>query len=226
VTRPDNGARSRRRVGVEDDAGFTLVELLVTMSIAVVLLIAILQASEIFRSSSQASGRIADVQETSRQVLRTITSDLRQARSPAPGVTPLLNTDPGSRRDLIAAVYRNDGSPGWVRYCVSADDQSLLVGQVAGLNFPPGGPGPCAINAASSGWQYGPLVDGRLSDPDRLFDFTTDSCTGYATACTRIASKIRTVGIRLALRDSNATSGGRSIVTRGAVALRNAPATP
>ncbi|WP_026911844.1 PulJ/GspJ family protein [Patulibacter minatonensis] len=206
--------------------GFTLVELLVAMTLGIVVLLATLQAGDLLRTGQQKSSRLTDAQEQSRAVMRTMTTELRQARGPATNISPVASTDAASRSDLIASVYLPDGSTGWVRYCVTSDGQSLLRGQVTdatGTATAPPAPGTCATSETSGGWRYAALVSGRLSAGSQLFDYTTTTCTTYTVACTRTAAAIRAVGIQLSVRESS-SSDARSLTTRSAVTLRNVPA--
>jgi Tfp pilus assembly protein PilW len=206
--------------------GFTLVELLVAMTLGIVVLLATLQAGDLLRTGQQKSSRLTDAQEQSRAVMRTMTTELRQARGPAANVSPVASTNAASRSDLVAAVYLPDGSTGWVRYCVTSDGQSLLRGQATdatGTAASPPTPGACATGTTANGWTYAALVSGRLSAGSQLFDFTTTNCTTYTVACTRTAAAIRAVGIQLVVRESS-SSDARSLTTRSAVTLRNVPA--
>lgn len=219
-SRPDDAVRA------SSEDGFTLVELLVAMTLGLLVLFAVLQAGDLLRTSQTKSSQLTDAQEQSRAVMRTITGELRQARGPGAGVSPVAFTDANSRSDLVAAVYLPDGTAGWVRYCVTSDGKSLLRGQVAanavGADTPPT-PGTCATSETSGGWRYAPLISGRLASGTQLFDFTTQTCTAYTTACARTAASIRAIGIQLSVRESTAT-GARSLTTRSAVTLRNLPA--
>ena len=201
-----------QRAELVDDEGFTLVELLVTMTIAVVVLLAVLQGADLFRSTSEASSRRTDTQEQLRRTMRTVVSELRQAPTPTGAVTPLANVGGAtvSSSDLVVNT-----PSGWTRYCAGGTGRTTLyVSRSSGLPT-----GACGTGGATA------IVQNLLRDPDRLFtytaraDLTSNGCAPPSTApCLPAAGEVRGVGIRLAIAP-DATSS--PLVTTSAVSLRN-----
>ncbi|MCK9248659.1 MAG: prepilin-type N-terminal cleavage/methylation domain-containing protein [Solirubrobacteraceae bacterium] len=224
-------SRRRNRPRARDDAGFTLVEMLVTMSIATVVLFAILQSADVFSRSAESSRDLADTQDTGRATLRVLVAELRQTRPSAPGAeSPIVTVGGGavSRRDLIAATYLPDsaqGAPGWVRYCVSADGRSLYAGHATGSSLPTPLP---ACGTDGGGWTHELLVDDRLRDPN-VFSYVTDADTGGAACqptapadavCLPSPADVRGIGLRLSIADRPSDADARTVL-QGAVSLRN-----
>src|SRR5215210_7255634 len=76
---------SERRTGrprLQDERGFTLVEMLVAFTISMVILGAVLTALENFTSISKANTDRNDTEDTARQATREIARNLRNASSP------------------------------------------------------------------------------------------------------------------------------------------------
>jgi len=206
------------------EAGFTLVETLVTMVAATIVLFAILQGADVFRSTTEASSRRTDAQEQLRRTVRTIVTDVRQSITPAGATTPLVPVGGAvSPSDLVVRAMVTSGSgsqQGWIRYCVSSDGRSLLAGQSTAASPPAG-----ACGTGGTGWTYGALVSDRLRDGDRLFTYTADAdVSGYGCAasstgpCLPPPSAVRGIGIRLAVGQD---AGHQPLVTTDAVSLRN-----
>lgn len=200
--------------GSRGEAGFTLVELLVTMTLALVVLLAVLQGADHFRSTSEASSRRTDVQEQLRRTLRTVVTELREAPAPTGAVTPLANTNGAvvSSSDLVVHT-----TAGWTRYCavVGANDRGTLYrSQSAALPT-----GACGSGGAVA------IVRDRLRDAGRLFAYTTradlatNGCAPTSTSpCLPPASEVRGVGVRIAIAPDASTA---PLVSTSAVSLRN-----
>ncbi|MEV4418805.1 hypothetical protein AB0L40_02375 [Patulibacter sp. NPDC049589] len=221
----------------EDDDGFTLVEVLVTATLSIVVLLAILLSADVFGSSTEAASRQAGSQEIGRATLRQITDDVRQARQPAGEANPIGHTPVSSRNDLIAATYAPSATgvrqAAWVRYCSTADGKTLLTA-VRIADAYPGPPGTCAVPTPASanpdptaGWHYAPLIVGTLRGANTLFTYSSDTCFGttptVTNGCTTLltADSVRTVGIRISVANGAAGGDGRPTVLQGAVSLRN-----
>jgi prepilin-type N-terminal cleavage/methylation domain-containing protein len=217
------------------DEGFTLVEVLVTMLIAVVVLFAILQSGQFLQRTTAASSRLTGAQEDSRRIMRDLTQEARQAADVSAGTAaaPLVAL---SRSSLVfATVLEAAGGSmaGWVRYCATPDGR-LLRGQRTVA--PTAGEAASACGAAGAGWAYGTVLDGALVDGARVFSFTASAT--YAGAgcpqqpptasvpnpppCLPPVDAVTGVGIRLAISDRSA-EGPRTVVTRGALSFRNRP---
>ena len=209
------------------DDGFTLVELLTTMAIALVVLMAVLGASDVFSRTTNAATNLSVAQESSRATLRDMVTLLREARLPVGEASPIQHTNTGVPGDLVAASFVADVSgarvAGFTRYCVTG--RSLLIGtRVAESWADAGPPGACAATTGADpavGWVYRPLFDGSLRGDGAVFDYSSDTCFGATgSGCPPPPVAVRGIGIRLTL------SHGRSdpnagITLSGAVSLRN-----
>lgn len=221
-----------RRLGPHDDAGFTLIELLVTMSIAMIVLFAVLQGADVFARGAKVGNDRAQAQDTARTTVRQVVQTLRQARLPAGQSTPVATATSPSRQDLTVGAWVTGAgnpapgsAPGWLRYCVTSDGRSLLVGVLSGAAYAPSGA--CAANNTSNGWSYSTLVDGVLRDGAQTFDLSSGACSGglltgssNAMSCTPGPASITTVGIRIAIAPTLDAMTPTSVV-RDAANLRN-----
>lgn len=216
---------SRRGV-LGGEHGFTLVELLVTMSLAMVLLFAILGASDLFNKSAVIADKTTAAQDTARMTVREMVHVLRQARSVGtPG--SVIGGSP-TRSDLVVATYVTSATnpapgslPGWVRYCATSSG-SLVVGVVASDAYV--APGACAAGDTPGGWHQTVALDRLLQDPTHLFDFTTSACTGGSCPLPNGAD-VEAVGVRLAIGTGPGADARYSSVVRDAVSFRNRSST-
>jgi prepilin-type N-terminal cleavage/methylation domain-containing protein len=214
-----------------DDGGFTLVELLVTMLIATVVLFAALRGGELFASTQRtASDRIA-AQDAARSTMRQIVTSLRQARLPAGQRSPLAPGVAPTARDVAVAGWiagpsdpSSGSTAGWLRYCASADDRSLLIGVRAGDGW--AAPGACVAGTTADGWHHAPLLDGTLRDAATLFAPDSGACVGGLAVgsaglpCTPDAASTTTLGVRVSVAPTT-TSPRSAAALSVAVALRN-----
>jgi prepilin-type N-terminal cleavage/methylation domain-containing protein len=209
---------------LRDERGFTLVELLVTMSLATVVLLATLGASDIFSSSARSISRSTDAQDSARTTVRSMVATLRQGR-PAPGQdSPIPAGWTPSRSDLTLATYVDSAggtatTPGWVRYCAAATGtrSSLIMGVRTGDAY--AAPGACSATNTTNGWTHRVVLDRTLLTAARLFDFTSSSCSG--ATCLPAAADVQSVGIRVAVGTSREVDGTFNSVVRDAVSFRN-----
>ena len=216
---------SRHRIDLADERGFTLVELLVTMSMAVVVLFAVLGASDVFVRSAAIADKTTDAQDAARKAVRTMVHELRQGRVPsvpAGQISPLAPA-PQSRTDLVVATYvataGGGEALGWVRYCATTGPgASLIVGTRVGDAYM--APGACAATDATNGWQHSTMLDGTLQEPERLFDYTTSACTGAGCPAPN-GPDVESVGIRVAVGTSPDATARYNSVVRDAVSFRN-----
>jgi prepilin-type N-terminal cleavage/methylation domain-containing protein len=208
------------------DEGFTLVELLVTMAIGTIVLLAILGASDVLGRTTNASSRLTNAQEMARRSVRVMTNDLRQASTAsAAATTPLVQL---SRSQLVVATVLDSSSGpqnGWVVYCVDGSGNLLRGTRTA---TPYAAPGSCGTG---SGWSFGRMVGGGVTTAPTLFTYTADAAytangcpqqapttgTPNPAPCLPAPEQVRSVGLRIAVTD-----GSRTVVTRAAVSLRNA----
>ena len=215
---------SRGRHTLAGEAGFTLVELLVTMTLAVIVLFAILGASDVFVRSAAVTDKTTAAQESARVTVRSMVYELRQGRVVTGHTTPIAGTP--SRTDLVVATYVKAAGGaeqlGWVRYCATAGPHaSLVMGTRVGDAY--AAPGPCSAGDTTNGWVHRTMLDGTLQDPERLFDFTTSTCTG--AACAPAGPDIESVGIRVAVGTSPGADAAFNSVVRDAVSFRNRSST-
>ncbi len=204
-----------------DEHGFTLVELLVTMMVTTIVLFAILGASDTFLKQTKTADNTAAAQDAAREAMRDMVAFLRQGRTPTGQTTPIPAQWTPSRSDLTAAAYVTSATnptpgtvAGWIRYCASSG--SLIVGVRAQDAY--SAPGTCTAGSVN-GWHQSVVVDGALRDTNKLFDFTSDACTG--SACLPSGSAVRAVGIRLAIGTSEGSAAAALSVVRDAVSFRN-----
>lgn len=217
---------SARRRACADERGFTLVELLVTMAVGMMVLIAILGAFEIFARSAVVTDKTTAAQDAARVAVRNLVTVMRQGRVATGQTTPIPTGTP-TRSDLVVAAYvasATNPTPGalagWVRYCASTtgSPSSLVVGVRVGDAY--AAPGPCSATDTTNGWRHAVVLQGTLQAPGRLFDYTTNACTG--AACTAPAGPdIQTVGIRVAVGTSPAAGAAFNSVVHDAVSFRN-----
>ena len=224
-------ARPGRRT-VADDGGFTFIELLVTMTLAMIVLFAALKGSEVFAQVTKSAGDTSRAQDTARATVRQVVQTLRQGRLPAGQQSPMAPAYTSTRRDVVLAAWVSGATnpapgsvPGWVRLCASTDGRSLLIGVRGDVTY--AAPGACATSDATGGWSYGTLVAGTLRNPGTLFDYGSGTCVGGLTVgsataapCTPSVAATTTIGIRLSVARDAASDTGTSVV-RDAVNLRN-----
>lgn len=219
-----------------DEAGFTLIEVMVTMTLGIVVLLAILGASDIFGRSVTTIDRAAGAQDSARTTMRSMVSAMRQARFAPPPATPPGSTWTSpipsawtpSRSDLTFAAYVPTATgagteKGWVRYCaVTGGTQgSLVAGLLRGDAY--AAPGACSATDTTNGWTHSLVLDRTLQNPDSLFDYTASTCTTVTAAspCLPAAAAVQSVGIRLAVSTDRESAGTFSSVVRDAVTFRN-----
>lgn len=216
-----SASRSRLR----DERGFTLVELLMTMSLALVVLFAILGAADMFARSAGVADKQTAAQDTARATVRSMVSTMRQARPVAGQTTPIAGTP--TRTDLVVAAYvpttTGTEEAGWVRYCSTSDPQpSLIMGSRVGDAYAP--PGTCSATDTTNGWQHVVVLKQVLHDAGHLFDYTTSTCTGATCPAPNVAD-IMSVGIRVAVGTSPEAAARSNSVVRDAVSFRNRSST-
>ncbi|MDO9407196.1 PilW family protein [Patulibacter sp.] len=224
-------ASVERRSLVTEDSGFSLIELLVTMLVAMIVLFAILQGSEVFARGAKRVDDATKAQDAARTTMRTIVGSVRDGRLPtaaeaglaAQPTTPIRVAN-AATGDLVVATSVPSGSstvPGWTRYCADGSG-SLVVGQRATAAFAT----PPTCGTAGNGWTQGRVLDRTLvSDRAQVFDFSSGSCVagqvvGTGAACAPAADTVTTVGIRLSVAGSAGSTESRATI-RNAVSVRN-----
>lgn len=223
------------RAALRDERGFTLIEVLITASVGIVVLFAILGASEIFGKSVTTVDRTAGAQDTARTTMRTMVATMRQARFAPPiapateWTSPISAASAPSRNNLTFAAYVPSASgaateKGWVHYCTvdSGTQSSLVMGVRTGDAFVAPA-ATCSVADTTNGWSHRLVLDRTLRNPEKLFDYTASTCTVTvpATDCLPAAANVQTVGIRLIVGTSQVSAGTFSSVVRDAVSFRN-----
>lgn len=216
----------RLRETARDDRGLTLVELLVTMTLALVVLLGVLSAGDALLSGTSKVDRRADVQDQARRALADVIGQLRDARPIAGTSSPLVTGTPLPSRSSIvfSARLANGDAPGtvtgWVRVCATATTgrAAVLIGRRLDASY--ADPGSCDATNTVNGWSYGRLLVRDITDGGRLFDFASDSCVG--ASCTPssavTAAAVRTIGVNLSIDPGH----GNTVYTlRGAATIRN-----
>jgi len=210
----------------DGDAGFTLVELLVGMTISLVLLGATLTTFNRFQQSAHDADARNDTAELAR---RSLDVQARQLRNLAKRVSsPVIDTL--SSYDLIFQTA--DPNRTWVRYCLDAsapqstDNARILTGELVVASASVASPVTAAMRGAcpGSGWTKTKIVadhvTNRRASLDRpLFTYT---CT-IGTACTTTPASYDQVG-HIAARtivDTTPDSGAQELSLTSAVNLRN-----
>lgn len=216
---------SARRVA-SDERGFSLIELLVAMAVAVTVLFAILGAFEVFTTSAAVTDKTTAAQDAARASVRNLVIIMRQGRVASGQTTPIPAGTP-TRSDLVVAAYvssATSASPGalkgWVRHCAqtAGSQSSLVVGVRVGDAYL--APGPCSAGDTTNGWYHAVVLNGTLQDPERLFDYTTRFCTG-GTCPLPSGPDVESVGIRLAVGTKPGGDEAFNSVVRDAVSFRN-----
>lgn len=222
---PTNATPTVLRTRLREDAGLTLVELLITMTLAMVMLLATYAAADTLMRGNEKIDRKSDAQQEARRAVSTVVDQLRDAR-PAPGdTTPLAVQSLPTRSSIVFAsrLTRDDGPtalPGWVRICATATTGTarVLVGTRTANAY--ADPGACSTSNTANGWTYGPLLARDITNPGQLFNFSSGSCVGAACAPTTAAlvRAITTVGVNLRI---DAGRGDPAFIAGDAVAVRN-----
>jgi prepilin-type N-terminal cleavage/methylation domain-containing protein len=198
-----------------DQDGFTMIEMLVVMSIAVVVLAGVYTAFDSFGTESSKSSRRADAEDTLRRAMGTFVSTLREA----PAINPLAAA--GSVSPIAIArtndiVFRNPRvANGWLRYCAGPSGTGSTALWVGRLTSPAVvDPGVACTGASAGGWSYGRAVAENLTQTAGLLRF--DTCLTPATvACT--AASIRSITMNLVVQ----YTPGRVIRLSSSVSPRN-----
>jgi type II secretory pathway pseudopilin PulG len=216
---------SRLRLTLAGEGGFTLVEMLVTIGIGMIVLSAILGASEIFARSASVTDKTTAAQEAARVAVRSMVHELRQARKLSTASTPIGGTP--TRSDLVVATYVTSSAgaevAGWVRYCATSDAHPSLVFGTREVDAY-AAPGACSASDTTNGWTHRVMLNGTLQDAAKLFDYTTNPCS-VAPCATPTVADIQSVGIRVAVGTSPTAAATLNSVLRDAVSFRNRSST-
>lgn len=202
---------------VRDDRGFTLIEMLVVMTMATTLLLVLLQGFDTFsRSASTATGA-TEAQNDARTAVSEMVSTMRQARidtTATPAVTPVAAVPTTTDVTIAAWGGSNGDVPGFVRYCTTGTGTTLQRGWVASSSAtPPAG----TCGASTGGWTFGRVLRGTLQAGQPVFTFQCG-----ASACTSLAAATAAtgIGIRLAVNTSSGGATAQSALIYDAVSFR------
>lgn len=194
------------------DAGFTLVELLVTMLVMLVVLGATLTSLEVFTRGQARTSGVNLAQDAAREAVDRISRELRNVAAPG-GAGPLLERMAAT--DLVVRTFAPAGGLGSrTRYCLDARDplrQTLWrQSQTWSTATPP--PLPSSAACPDAGWPAStPLAENLVAPAGGVaYPFTYDGAS--AGAVTR-------VGVRLAVQIGPAGTPARELAS--GVTLRN-----
>lgn len=205
----------RARASAQD--GLTLIEVLVTSTLAVIVLFAVLSVTDVFTSGSAANTRLTDAQDRIRTDMGALVRDLRDAppdnlSAAAGSITPIIRA---AQDDVVFRSPRS--SPEWLRYCVGpnattgAPNDALRVGRLTGSYTSPGSTCPAG---SSNGWTYGDMVRTKLNSSQPTITY---SCAGAASATACDFDDVRTVVLSIAIEHNT----GRVLRLTSAVTPRN-----
>lgn len=194
--------------------GFTLVELLVAMSISLIVLFATLQSLDLFSSNAAQQTRVTDANDQVRSTMDRTVSDLR-------GASVVLRA---SANDLVYAVPLTSTTTRVKRLCVATGD--LYSSSPSAPATPPPtapddacGPPMTRIASLRSGPSTAFTYDGAASVTDPLakniknvgLTFSLDTSRGaQPSASTLEASAARRSAVQLPLTDADFRSGCNS----------------
>jgi type IV pilus assembly protein PilW len=219
----DRLARIRR--ALQDDRGFTLVELLVSMVLGLLVLGIIVSTGTLLGSNAASTNKVTSAQDQGRIAITTLTADLRSAGTiGAVATTPVSPIVSASSSDLVVSAPPSGGTPVFVRYCTATvgSGSSATVGlrrlTYTGPAYPAAGSVPaCPASSTTTlpaGWTYGSVVDAGLTAGTTPFTYQC-ATSGCNTATTPAA--IGAVGVALRIDDGRATP----LTLDSAIALRN-----
>lgn len=151
---------------VRDERGFTLVELLVAMSVGLVILFATLTAFEAFNRGTESNSRLTDAEDRSRRDVSNIVRILRDAGAPA----PISGTGPRTFERVLAndIIFRSTSWPGESavgitgthieRLCLDTASHTVYFeGRRSGVTGPSDPGEPCPSTGVA-GWTSSPLA--------------------------------------------------------------------
>lgn len=195
------------------EAGFTLVEMLVTTAIALVIMLATLTAFDVFGTVGARNSSLTQGQDRARSRLGEMTKIIRGARPVAGTTTAAIQT--AAANDLVMSTIDWPGEGATtsaahiVRYCVDTATRTLYFDA---LRTPASGtadPG-AACPSTATGWTHTAVVSGAVANTAALPLFRYDSAT---------ASAVRAVAMDLRV-DAGTSSSPKTTALRSAAYLR------
>lgn len=202
-----------------DDEGFTLIELVVTMALAVGVLLVVLQGFDLFSRSADTATRSTQAQNDARTAVDTMVTTLRQARidpTSTPAVTPVATTPTATDVTISAWGGTTGDTKGYARFCTTGTGSGTTL-QRGWVSTTATAPPASTCGVAANGWSYGVLVGGTLQTTQPVFTFQcgATACASYAAATAATA-----VGIRVAVGTGSTGSTSFNAVIHDAVAFR------
>lgn len=199
----------RRRL--REDAGFTLVELLTTMAVLMIVLVATLRTFDAFSAGSDANSRLTQGEDAARRQVDAMTRSLRNATPVGGQLTAIVRpAAAGAANELIFGSYgtADTGAARFGRYCVDTATRSLWFEESPGAVYSD----PGSACPASGPWARTQVLAGNVANTAAQPLFSVD-----------VAG--RAVGIDLRI-DGARTPGRRTIGLRTAAYLRSAGGRP
>jgi prepilin-type N-terminal cleavage/methylation domain-containing protein len=195
---------SRREPGSE--AGFTLVELLVAMTLSLIVLFALLQTFDAFSTSAARQTRVTDASDQVRRTMDSVIHDLRQAQT-------IEVADPN---DLVYTVTDSAAQTTRVRICLDGATSRLWRSSVTTPN-PPAMPiaAGTACPTAASGAYLVALLRSANSTTNPIFRYDVNA-----------QSAVRNVSVTLALSTGNAGHADTSTLRASAFVRARAETAP
>jgi type II secretory pathway pseudopilin PulG len=181
------------------ESGWTLVELLVAMTLMLIVLSATLNALDVFGQTTRRTTLTNDQQESARRTVDLLTRQLRNLASPTTGVPTIAYADP-----FKIVFQTTDPSKQWVAYCLqtsgannaSATDSILWYQTFANSNPNAPSPTPGDTSCPDSGsWSNSQQVVRNITNTNGtarpLFIYSSYAATDLATPVSDRSSVIR-----------------------------------
>lgn len=203
----------RGRLRSED--GMTIVEVLVSMTVSLLVLTAVLGIFEGFERGAKANERLTEAQDTARRGMSTMVTSLRSAGSPATGLATAATVVRAGADDLVVLTTnwpgesRSGTGVHRVRYCLNAARDTIWFEGLKAGTAGPTDPG-TACPGTAAGWQRRTVV-GKVANAASEPVFTYGTTNGA----------VRSVGILLAIQ-AGTSERARPKPLRSAVTLRGA----
>jgi prepilin-type N-terminal cleavage/methylation domain-containing protein len=194
------------RRGLADEAGFTLVELLVAMTLSLIVLFALLQTFDAFSTSAARQTRVTDASDQVRRTMDSVVHDLRQAQTiEVAGPNDLVYTVTDAAAHTVRGRICLDGATGrlWRANVTTANPPAVPI--AAGTACPTAGSGAYPVATLRS--------TNSASNPIFRYDSGTPSA-------------VRNVSITLALSAGNAGHADTSTLRTSAFLRAQAEAAP
>jgi prepilin-type N-terminal cleavage/methylation domain-containing protein len=189
------------------EAGFTLVELLVAMTLSLIVLFALLQTFDAFSTSAARQTRVTDASDQVRATVDGVVRELRQAQT----------IEVAGPNDLVYTVTDSAAHTARVRLCLDAATSRLWRSSVTTINPPavPIAAGTACPTAGSGAYQVGRVLRSSNSTTNPIFRYDSG-----------LPAKVRNVSITLALDAGNAGHADTSTLRTSAFVRARAETAP